>query len=279
MSGTVALHMLECGFPDFSRRGIEDTKQRNRIERIEDDVEVGKKVFDFFARVEFKSSNDPVGDAHAHTGLLEEAGLRVGTVEDDLVIEGYAVPAELFDREECFACFFVFIGDFVDKNFWTFVSLRPHGLFWAVGVGGDDAIGGREDRLDGAVVLFQRDACGVRVILFEFQNIAKIRAAECVDGLIRVADNADIAILFGKEREEEVLGVVGVLVFIDMEVPPGFLVPIEDIGTLDKESNNFEDQIIKIDGIMRMEFFLVQDVCLNNFVHAVCRCLFLCVSR
>src|SRR5262249_28728457 len=55
--------------------------------------------------------------------------------------------------------------------------------------------GGAEDVLGGAVVAFEPDDLGAREILLEAQDVVDLGAAPAVDGLVVVADAADIYLL------------------------------------------------------------------------------------
>ncbi len=57
------------------------------------------------------------------------------------------------------------------------------------GVTGDDGVGGGQDVLCGAVILFQQNGCRIGIVTFEILDIADRGAPECVDRLIGVADD------------------------------------------------------------------------------------------
>ena len=72
-------------------------------------------------------------------------------------------------------------------------GVGPQVLLAAALVAGDDRVGGAQDRLGRAVVLLEQDRAGVRVVLLELQDVADRRAAEGVDRLVGVADDAQLA--------------------------------------------------------------------------------------
>ena len=95
-------------------------------------------------------------------------------------------------------------------------------------VAGDDGVGGAQDRLGRAVVLLEQDRAGVGVVLLELLDVADRGAAEGVDRLVGVTDDDELArldpVLGAPPRADEladqlVLGVVGVLVLVDHDVP------------------------------------------------------------
>jgi hypothetical protein len=79
---------------------------------------------------------------------------------------------------------------------------------------GHHLVGGLEDRRGGAVVLLELDHLRVGVVLFKVENVADVRAAPAVNGLVVVAHHAEIAPFARDQADQLVLGAVGVLVFV-----------------------------------------------------------------
>ena len=96
--------------------------------------------------------------------------------------------------------------------------LRPQLLALAALVVLDDGVGGVQDVLGGAVVLLQPDDPGALVLLLEGEDIFDGCSAEPVNGLVVVAHHADVLPLPRQGGRQEVLEVVGVLVFVDEDV-------------------------------------------------------------
>ena len=78
----------------------------------------------------------------------------------------------------------------------------------------DDLVCRVENRLSGAVVLLQPDNAGTFELLLKAQNILDGGAAEFVDALVVVADDAEVLMLLGEQAHQAVLGVVGVLILV-----------------------------------------------------------------
>jgi hypothetical protein len=55
-------------------------------------------------------------------------------------------------------------------------------------------------------------------VLLELEDVAHVGAAPAVDGLVVVADDADVPVLAAEEADELELGAVGVLVLVDEDV-------------------------------------------------------------
>src|SRR6185312_16253635 len=72
-------------------------------------------------------------------------------------------------------------------------GIGPQSLFSASGIAGDHGVGRRQNVLRRAVVLFQQNRCGVWVVALEVFDVADGGAAEGVDRLIGVADDAQLS--------------------------------------------------------------------------------------
>ena len=81
-------------------------------------------------------------------------------------------------------------------------------------VAGNDGVGGEQDVGGGSVVLLQLDHLGARVVALEVEDVADVRPAPPVDGLILVADDGDAVRPLRKEADQFVLHVVRVLEFV-----------------------------------------------------------------
>ena len=78
--------------------------------------------------------------------------------------------------------------------------------------------GDGEDRLGRAVVLLEPHDLRVGVILLELEDVLDVGPAPGVDRLVRVADDADVAVPQRQRVGDDVLGVVRVLVLVDQDV-------------------------------------------------------------
>src|SRR5207253_1873479 len=88
----------------------------------------------------------------------------------------------------------------------------------ALGVVGDQGVGGLQDRLGAAEVLAQGDDTSLGKIALEIKNIADVGTTPLVDRLVRIADHADVGIIDGKTAGDGILRFVGVLVFVDQDI-------------------------------------------------------------
>ena len=98
-----------------------------------------------------------------------------------------------------------------------------------------------------AVVLFQFDDLRAGIILFEIEDVGDIRAAPTVDGLVLIADHANVVMVSDEQSQQAVLAVVGVLVFIHenvFELVPVFL---SDVLMSGQKLDRVKNQIIEIE--------------------------------
>ena len=82
----------------------------------------------------------------------------------------------------------------------------------------DEPVGRVEDRCERAVVAAQDDRSCRSIAIAEPQDVADRGAAELVDRLVVVADDGDVAVRFGEDRDELRLGAVRVLELVDEDV-------------------------------------------------------------
>ena len=96
-----------------------------------------------------------------------------------------------------------------------------------------------EDVLRGTVVLFQQHYSRVRVVLLKIHNISDVRAAPAIDGLVRVARHAKIPVPVCQEACDGILGIIGILIFINEDKLEPLLVHLQDIGVRLEQFNRF----------------------------------------
>ncbi len=97
---------------------------------------------------------------------------------------------------------------------------------------GDQACGRAEDMAGRAIVALQPDDGGAGEVLVEAQDVVHFRAAPAVDGLVVVADAADIGRALRQQPQPQILGDVGVLVLVDQDVTEAAMVVGQHVGML-----------------------------------------------
>ena len=143
--------------------------------------------------------------------------------------------------------------DLDDADGVAVAELGPEVLLLALAVVLDDAVRGVEDVLRRAVVLLERDRVGAGEVALELHDVADVRAAERVDRLVGVADDAEIAVFLREQSDKQVLCVVRILVLVHVQIAPCVLVAIQHLGHLVEEADRFENQVVEVQGVGRRQ--------------------------
>ena len=124
--------------------------------------------------------------------------------------------------------------------------LRPQLLLYPLRVGGDEARCRVEDGLRRAVVLLQRNNLGLRVVGLEAQDVADVCVTPGVYGLVRVADDTQIAMGLRQLLRDRVLHDVGVLELVDHEVDVPVPVLLSDLREPIEQKIDLEQKVIEV---------------------------------
>ena len=116
-----------------------------------------------------------------------------------------------------------------------------------------------------AVVVLQPHHLGAGKILLEAQDVVDLGAAPAIDRLVVVADAAQVLRLRGigaldQQPQPQILGGVGVLVFVHQNIFEALLVLAQHIRLFTQQAKGFEQEIAEIDGVKRLQPLLVERV-------------------
>ena len=103
--------------------------------------------------------------------------------------------------------------------------------------------------LGAAVVLFQADGPAAFELLLKRENVLNGGAAEAVDALVVIADDAEIAVLSCQKRDQQILQMVRVLILIHHDV---FETPLPEFAPILEalqQKHRIEDEVVKIHGV------------------------------
>ena len=129
----------------------------------------------------------------------------------------------------------------------------PQRLAEPAGVVGDEAGGGGEDVRGRAVVLLEPDDLGAGKVLLEAQDVGDLGAAPAVDRLVVVADAAEVAARLGEQPQPQILGDVGVLIFVDEDVAEAVAdSPRARPGCSRKMRQHVQQQVAEVAGVERL---------------------------
>ncbi len=251
---------------DTATRGVEDAAQTHRVVGVVEHLQVRDDVAHLLALVEPHTADDLVGHTVPDEDVLERAGGIVGAVEHrDVGVGGVAAVDEPVDLGSDEARLVVLVVGDVTGDEFALARIRPQPLLAATRVLGDDGIGRRQDVLGGAVVLFEQDRAGLRIVALELLDVADRGAAEGVDRLVGVAHHAQFARGDGgfllriahEGAHQHVLRVVGVLVLVDQHVTEPASVVLGDLRVRLQQRHRLADEIVEVEGVRRAQALLV----------------------
>ena len=245
---------------DAPARGVDDALEGEAVVGLVDHPQIGDGVADLQALVETRAADHPVGDAEGDEALLELAGLEAGANQDGDRIEGLAVRLHALHLVGDDPRFLLAVPNPAHGDLLAIIAARPQGLAQAPLVARDEPGGGREDVLGRAVILLEPDHLGAGEVLLEAQDVAHLGPAPAVDGLVVVSHAADVARALGQEAQPQVLGHVGVLVFVHQDVAEAALVVAEDVRVACEQGQAMQQQVAEIAGVEGPQAFLVSGV-------------------
>ena len=253
---------------------IEDTAHRHVVIGIGDRAEVGDRIPDLAPLVEAHAPDDGVGQAHPDEDLLQGPGLGVGPVEDGYIRGSHACVIDervdlICDEAGLIVLVVRDIGD--DRR--TRSGISPQALGPSAAVARDHTVGRIENGLRRPVVLLEEHRLGIGIVALELLDIANRRAAEGVDGLIGIADHAQLSrrhavtAVADELADEDVLGVIGVLVLVDEDVTESAAVVLGHVREELEQRHGRPDEVVEVERIGAAQASLVLGVGLGE--HAV----------
>ena len=174
------------------------------------------------------------------------------------------------------------VGDVAD-NLLPRALIGPQVLLAPLRVALDDGVRRTEDVLRRAVVLLEQDRRGVRVVLLELDDVADRRAAERIDRLVGVTDDAQVGhrhalsrarvalgidgfdaarrlLTPGEFTHEHVLRVVRVLVLVDEDVAEAAPVVLGHLRERLQDRHRRHDDVVEVERVRGREALLVKPV-------------------
>ena len=197
-------HLLKTehgGPPHTAPRFLHGPHECHVVAGVHDQPKIGEGILDLFALVEAHTTDDDIRNARPSQGILEHARLRVGSIEHGNVGPAQPLAAQGQDALGHEIRLLVLIPGSIEGWRLSVLVFRPQRLVLADGVVDNDSSGGGQDAFGRTIVLLQPNDARARVVGLEVENVLHIRAPPLVDGLVAVADTADVAVLAGEQRE------------------------------------------------------------------------------
>ena len=261
-------HQLVVGeLEDQAERALADAAFRSfghpgksgAIRAIDHQLEIGEQVFDLGPVIEAEATDDAVGNTASAQAVFKDARLGVGAIEDCEVLPLAVVALHALDRGRYRIALVELVVDREQRERLALGIVGADGLVLAQGVVADHALGGTQDHLGRAIILFEQDFFTVGEIFLERQDVGDVGTAPAVDRLVGIAGRADVA-AFAKQADELVLDLVGVLVLVDEQVGKARDPTFAQLGITFEGDDRAHQQIIKVDLILILAQLFVNDV-------------------
>lgn len=238
---------------------IDNALQVYFIVGVDDESEVGEGIFDFLALEEGGSAYDGVGECGFAELCFEDTGECVSAVEDGHIAPGnFVIGVNFLEELRDGLGFFVFTFECGYGWFDASLACCVEWFILSFFVIFYEFICGFEDWRGGAEIFAEFDGLGIGEVVLKFEDVFDVSASPCVDGLVGIAYDADVAVGGSCEHAcYDELCVVGVLIFIYQYVTEAALEGSADFFIITKECGYIEEEIVEIDCVIFEEDFLV----------------------
>ena len=253
-------HLLRLQ-PDTARGIVDHPAQARYVVGIDEQAQVGQRVFDLLTLIERHAGDDAVRNAAPAQRFFERATLGVGAVEDGEVAVRIALPQVQVANGAFGLLRLVFLREGLHQDdVVALMVVRPEFFFELIFVVLDDRIGEAEDVFGRAIILLQTHDGGLGIVALKREDVADVGSAKGVDALRVVAHDTDVFMLRREHLGQGILGAVGILVFVDVEVRPTLLVFLQDLRFLLEEFDGMEQEVVEVDGVGAAEGLLIGSV-------------------
>src|ERR1700730_2393020 len=249
---------LQGGVAEAALGQVEDPLERKIIGGLRGAAQIGERIADLGALVKSWAADHPVRQAKGDEPLLEFAHLERRADKNGNLVEGMALALELLDLFANHAGFFLRIPDAGHGWFLANFAIGEKGFSEPSLVMRDQTRRDAEDMPGRAIITFQPDDFRARKIGLEAQDVIDLGAAPAIDRLIVVADATEILAPLREQSQPQILGRVGVLIFIDEHIAEAVLIKPQDLGIFAKETHGFQQKVAKIGGVENLQPLLIE---------------------
>ena len=241
---------------------IDDALELEVVGGIERHLQVGDGVLDLLALVEAGAADDAVGQPQRDEAVFEGAHLERGPHQDRHLVEACAGLAQGLDVLADGARLLLVVPHACNRYRLAHGTVGEQRLAEAALVVGDETRRRRQDVSGRAVVALQPDHGGAGEVRLEAQDVVDLGAAPAVDRLVVVADAADVGPggAAGQQAQPQVLGDVGVLVFVDQHVAEPGLVVREHLRVVAEQPQHLQQQVAEVCRVELLQALLVGGV-------------------
>ena len=219
--------------------------------RIIKQAQISQRILDFLALIELRTADHRIGDTALNQHFLEYTRLRVSAVQHCHIAQLSAfIQLQLLHIFNHIACFISFIVRLIVNDFRTVAVGSPQIFRLASAVIVDNGIGGIQNNLRAAIVLLQFHQLGIGIILFEIKDILDIGTAPAVNALVGIAYYADVSVACSQQLCQQILCMVGVLIFVNHQIIKLVLVFFSNRRIFLQQTQRQQQQIVKVYGIV-----------------------------
>src|SRR5690606_28077349 len=216
--------LLDAACTDAPRGKVHHAQPGRVVVRIVEQPQVGKRMLDFLTLEESQPAIHAVGNARREQGVLDDARLRVAAIQNGDLAAAAPLVEQCLDLVEHPLGLEQIRRLLGDAYGLAMPLVCPEILAQAAGVMRNERIGGIENVPIRAIVLFEPNDVALRIVAFEVGHIADVGAPKRIDGLVVVAYGKDRSTATRKQANPFVLQRVGVLEFVDENMPEAPLV-------------------------------------------------------
>ena len=210
-----------CRFAHSGAGRLGDPGEGQPVARVGDQGAGGERVADLGTVREPERAGDFHRDAGGHERVLNAGDELVDPHEDaQCRRRGAGVEMGPCPRGDPLRLVEFVVG-ILDHDRVAGGARRPEALVQPAAVGGDERVGCVQDRRRRAVVALQGDDVVLGEVAREGGEVLFAGGTPVgADGLVGVAEDHQVAVLGGKQRDDPILGVVGVLDLVEQHMPP-----------------------------------------------------------
>ena len=258
---------LQCGVAQAAFGQIDHPLESQTVIGRDHQPQIRHGIADFRPLVKARTADDLIGNAGGDQPLFKFAGLEPGADQNGHARQFGPGPPVGLDLVHHQPGFLAAVPDGTDAN-GVAVALLGAGaqsLAQTARIVGDQGAGRRQNMGGGAVIAFQPHHGGAGEILLEAQDVAHFGPAPGIDALIVVADAADVAVLLRQQPQPQILGDVGVLIFIHQNIMKAALILVQDVRVAQEQGQGVQQQIAEVAGVQAQQALLIQ---LVQILHA-----------
>ena len=235
---------------DTTLRIVDNSLQRLVIIRICHKAEIGYDVLYLLTLIEAESTINTIWYSGMQQLVLKETALSVRTIQyRHIGISHLLTKMQASDIVAHNAYLLTVRICNVELHLVAFQILTIYILRNLTLVVGNKTIGSLHYILRTSVVSFKLEQLRSLIYISEIQNIVNIGSTESIDALSIVAYDADLSRIACKERDNGLLGIVGVLILIHKNITEPFGILDADVLVFRKEEVRIVEHVVEVDGI------------------------------